>query len=92
MSKVINFQDRETLMEDMGKNEELISREQVDDSPFWIIGIDGKYFGAMGRYRLTEPTEDVDSLREELRGMTWNRLIQVIEIILDSHKNDIINN
>ncbi len=68
------------------KSKELITREDVQDSPFTIIGVDGKYFGSMGKHRITQPKETIEEVRKELQEMTWNRIVQVIMIVSESMK------
>ena len=60
---------------------ELIKREDVKDSPFTIISLDGYHFGVLGDYRITEKTNDKKKLRQDLKKFTWNRLIQVMMIL-----------
>jgi hypothetical protein len=75
---------------DYSNNEELIKRNQIKDSPFEVITKDGKSFGVMGNYRLTEPNKDPRKIEAELEKITWNRVIQVI-MILDEIKEKINN-
>jgi len=62
-------------------NKELIEREEIENSPFTIITVEGKSFGVMGKYRLTEEGKDKDEVRKELEEITWNRIIQVMMIL-----------
>lgn len=62
-------------------NYELITRTDVEDSPFVIIGKDNEYFGVMGKYRITEPEETKEEVLKKLQKITWNRIIQVIMIL-----------
>lgn len=75
---------------DYSNNEELIKRISVKDSPFEVITKDGKSFGVMGNYRLTEPSNDPKLIEAELEKITWNRVIQII-MILDEIKEKINN-
>jgi len=68
-------------------NKELIEREEIENSPFTIITVEGKSFGVMGKYRLTEEGKDKDEVRKELKEITWNRIIQVM-MILDQINGD----
>jgi translation elongation factor P/translation initiation factor 5A len=68
------------------KNEELVKREDVKDSPFQIITIDGKTFGVMGKYRITEASNSKRKIKEELSKITWNRIIQVIMLLNEVNK------
>ena len=69
---------------------ETIKREDVKDSPFTIITIEGKSFGTMGEYRLTEEG-NIKEIRKQLKTITWNRVIQVI-MLLDEMKNNLKTN
>lgn len=73
------------------EKEELIKKENVKDTPFEIITIDGESFGAMGDYRLTEKKGSKKEIKKELSAITWNRIIQII-MILDEVKTRNINN
>lgn len=68
--------------------EELVKRKEVENTPFTIITTNGKSFGAMGKYRITEPYDKEEEVEKELKKITWNRLIQVVILLIDS-KNDI---
>ena len=59
----------------------MIEREEIENSPFTIITMEGQSFGVMGEYRLTEKGETKEEVREKLEKITWNRLIQVIMIL-----------
>ena len=67
------------------KNEELIKREDIKDSPFTMITTEEGTFGVMGKYRITEfgTTKEV---KAELKKITWNRIIQVIMLINENNK------
>ena len=69
---------------------ETIKREDVKDSPFTIITIDGKSFGTMGEYRLTEEG-NIKDIKKQLKTITWNRIIQVV-MLLDEMKNNLKTN
>lgn len=76
--------------------EELIKRTEVENSPFEIIQVEDRVFGIMGKYRVTEPYEDTEEnllkVKDELHEITWNRLIQVVAIMLENrNKIDELN-
>lgn len=83
------------------KSSELVKRKIVEDSPFTIITVDGKSFGVMGEYRVTENKNKVEEVEEELKNITWNRIIQVMMILeeirtkdkeFDNKVKEVINN
>ena len=88
MSKVKQLQPNaeQVLKEDYSKSKELIEREEIKDSPFTLISVDGLHFGAMGQHRITEKFRDKVALRKDLKKFTWNRLIQVMMILQDRFK------
>jgi len=66
---------------DFSKNEEIIKRLSIEDSPFEVITKDGASFGVMGNYRLTSKSTSAESVKSELEKITWNRIIQVVMIL-----------
>lgn len=66
-------------------NYELIKRKPVKDSPFIVVDIEGRCFGAMGEYRITEEKESVEEVREELNKITWDRIVQVCMILIEKN-------
>lgn len=67
-------------------NSELIKREGIENSPFTIITIDGKSFGSMGQYRITETKDTVKEIKDELEKITWDRIVQVVLILNETKK------
>lgn len=62
-------------------NSELIKRTEIKDTPFTVITIEGKSFGSMGQYRITEIYNNEETPKKEVQKITWNRLIQVIMLL-----------
>ncbi len=59
-----------------------LTRHDVDDSPFVVIGNDENgWVGTMGKYRITEEFKSVDECKEDLKEITWNRIVQVLVLI-----------
>ncbi len=75
------------------KTEELIERIDVDESPFQLIKVDGEIFIGMGQYRLTEvydvKDKSVEELLKETEKISWNKLVQVMMILIESNKEKI---
>lgn len=75
--------------------EELVKRTEVSDTPFTIIETEGRVFGTFGQYRITEPSDSYALVEAELRRITWNRIVQIVAIIvaqrnkLDDYVNDL---
>lgn len=67
------------------KNEELITRKKVKDSPFEVIGLVEKkeYFATLGEYRITEVYNTEKKAVDQVKKMNWNRVIQVVMILIE---------
>ena len=67
------------------ENKELITRKQVKDSPFEVIGITDKkeFFAVLGEYRITEKFNSEKEAIKEVKGISWNRVIQVMMILIE---------
>jgi len=64
----------------------LIEREEVQDTPFVIVKVEDMYFGTMGKYAVTESYYEKEKVKEELEKITWNRLVQVVGILIENMK------
>ncbi len=80
----------ETNKQDFSKNEELVKRQNIKDTPFTMISIDGEHFGVMGDYRITEKYMDKKKLERDLKKVTWNRITQIY-MILEEEKERVKN-
>lgn len=60
--------------------------DYISDTPFTIVNENNVYFGIMGKHRLTESFTDKDECKRELLAMTWNRLIQVVGIMISEQE------
>jgi len=88
---VVKTKESKTLLTNVEEQDkeaysETISREEVKDSPFHVITIDGESFGVMGDYRLTEKMSK-EKVKKELKKITWNRIIQVIMLLEEIKTN-----
>ena len=86
--KQLQVNAEKVVSKDSGDGKELIQRKDIKDSPFSIITIDGKSFGVMGEYRLTEEGGSIKEVQKQLEKITWNRIIQVV-MILEEIKNKV---
>lgn len=66
--------------------QELVSRTEVADSPFTIIGTEGKYFAVMGAYKVTEQYDTEEEVLEKL-GFSWDRVTQIFAIMLNQQED-----
>lgn len=62
---------------------ELVSRNDVKDTPFTIISLLDKneHFAVLGEYRITEKYDKAIKAEAEVIRITWNRVIQVMLIL-----------
>ncbi|AXH78070.1 MAG: hypothetical protein [Microviridae sp.] len=58
--------------------------EQIEDTPFRIINIEEKgWFLAIGNVRITEPTEDKESLIQRVKSIDWSVIMPVITTFVE---------
>jgi hypothetical protein len=70
-------------------NEELIKRKEIESTPFVVVTINGKSFGSMGAYRLTESFDTEEEAENTVTKMTWNSITNVIMCIMDATLNNL---
>lgn len=70
------------------KAKELIEREEIKNTPFTIIKTKGKCFGVLGQHRITEEFSTKEEVKEDLREITWNRITQVLMIVIEKLKEN----
>jgi len=63
-------------------NEELIKRERIEGTPFDAINEGKGWFLTMGRFKITETTEDLEELRKQTEGTNWGLLGNVVSAIV----------
>lgn len=63
------------------QGEELIQREDVENTPFQVITINKESFGVFGKYRITEMYHTKQQCKAELQVINWNRLIQIMTLV-----------
>lgn len=66
--------------------EELISREQLDGSPFFIVGDGSGFFLVMGKHRLTDKFDSRELLLEWVESNTWNLVCVVVGVCYEGIK------
>jgi len=67
------------------KDTMLFQQFQVDDGPFTTVKLDDKWFLTMGKYRLTEPMESREATEANARQITWHRIMQVVQIMIEEN-------
>ena len=74
------------------KQNSLIDIQVLKDTPFGTVTIEGRSFGVIGQNRITEEYEDVKKLKEDLKKINWNKIVNVIWIVCDLYwKAKLIN-
>lgn len=68
-------------------NTEMIERIEIKDTPFTAVRVENQWFLSMGKYRITEPTEDKEECMKEAENTTWNRIMQVVQIMVEYNLN-----
>lgn len=90
MNETIKQQSKKSQMNvkeaDKQNSSETIERENIENTPFTLIKVEEKWFGAMGKYRITEPSASKKEIETELKKVTWNRIVQVIQILIENQK------
>lgn len=70
-------------------NSQLVSREEIDGTPFHIIGNeDVGYFLAFGRYKLTENQPTKETVLLLVEAEKWNILANMIALMLDIDRQE----
>ena len=69
-------------------NKQLIERFPIKETPFTVISLEDKHFGVMGEYRMTEDFKNRGECEDELKTITWNRIIQVVMVLEQIRQND----
>lgn len=67
------------------KNEELVKRTNIEDSPFEIITINNEHWGVIGKYRITEKSESKYKIQKQLKDITWNMIVTVILVLMQEN-------
>jgi len=77
------------IVKDNPKSEELITKTKVKNTPFEVITNNetGKSFGAFGMYKITEEFDNMTACKDDLKKITWDKIIMVISLI-----NEMLNN
>ena len=95
MSNIRTLQATNTLSttteETNSPSKELISRNQIEGTPFELIEFEGRAFVALGTYRVTPEFETPEQAMEEFNEPKnfWNLLLTVITSVQDAyHKHN----
>jgi hypothetical protein len=58
-----------------------VTRTEIDDTPFTVVTTKNGSFGILGKYRITEFYTDKEQCIQEVKKMTWNRILQVVSLV-----------
>ncbi len=75
----------------MDKNTEMVKREDVPNSPFVVVTVEEGSFGTLGKWRITELCKTSKEVFDDLSVISWDRVIQVIQLILQADSEGLIN-
>lgn len=73
---------------------ELVTEEKVENTPFTIIGVYNEkekkriYTLVMGKYKLTEDSEDHEEIKKTSQEFNWNRVMQVMACMINEFTNE----
>jgi hypothetical protein len=67
-------------------NSTLIERENIENTPFTVITENGYSFGVMAEYRITEKYDTVEEVKQELKEITWNKIVQITALLIEKLK------
>ena len=68
--------------------DQLVEQIPIQDTPFTAVRLDKKWFLAIGKYRLTEPTDKYEAVEAEVVNSTWDLLARVINVFTIEAIND----
>lgn len=77
-------------MDRQNSSTELIQREEIENTPFKVITIKGKSFGAFGNNRITEEYTTKEEVINQLKEPKWEIIITIILAIV-ANTEEIIN-
>lgn len=66
--------------------EQLVEQIPIKDTPFTALKFDGKWYLAMGKYRLTHELNNYQACVREAKDASWNRILQVIQIMIETNQ------
>lgn len=57
----------------------------IENTPFTIVRQDKEYFGLIGEHRITESYDNIEKCENEVKEITWDRIVQVIWAITEKY-------
>lgn len=76
------------LQIDYDKNTELVHKESIEQTPFWIIGNEEKgYFLAMGNHKLCDTQKTIEQVKDYYDNHQWELVMQMAFIVFSDMLN-----
>ena len=72
------YTNEEELDKPNSNSEQLFTTEHLENTPFTMINQDEKWFGVIGEHRISEMHKTKEELEEDLKQISWNRIVQVL--------------
>lgn len=72
-------------------NDYLIERQEVEHTPFTLVKHENLWYTLLGKYRLSEGSEHKLIELQKAKEMTWERIMQVIAIMITENDINPIN-
>lgn len=69
-------------------SEPLVKIEQLPGTPFKMVYQEGKYFLAIGNYRLTQPTDTDIEQYDKLESEKWDIILNLIIVVAEKIKEE----
>lgn len=66
-------------------SEQLIEREDIENTPFTIVKFSDKWTLVMGRYKIAGPFPTKDLALEASKDASWNTIMIVIQAMIDAN-------
>jgi hypothetical protein len=76
----------------MERNEELLKRTEIKDTPFMVITSPEGSFGVLGSFRITELKKSETEVIKELKEINWNRIVQIVLVLIQQMDDQKFNN
>lgn len=77
---ISNSNSNSEIMEDINELMEIID---YDNSPIKTVRMEDKYFSAIGKYRLSEPTTNREEAIKDGERTDLNRICQIVECLIN---------
>lgn len=72
-----------------GEIKKLVEREQVEDTPFWIVG--NKEIGyclTLGKWKISEYMETMEAVLEYIEKENWKLILTLIGVVIEDMTSD----